>query len=101
MGIVTTFLRHIRLFDLTLLCKMGQIFMIIIVYLHSFGKNLTTAEEGSWRYELAKAGYTCPLANCDIKGLGDYSKIVSVWVSHIEKKVADNDAMYDPDAEEE
>ena len=34
-------------------------------------------------------------------GLGDYSKIVSVWVSHIEKKVADNDAMYDPDAEEE
>lgn len=60
-----------------------------------------TAEEGSWRYELAKAGYTCPLANCDIKGLGDYSKIVSVWVSHIEKKIADNDAMYDPDAEEE
>ena len=51
-----------------------------------------TAEEGSWRYELAKAGYTCPLANCDIKGLGDYSKIVSVWVSHIEKKIADNDA---------
>ena len=60
-----------------------------------------TAEEGSWRYELSKAGYTCPLANCDIKGLGDYSKIVSVWVSHIEKKIADNDAMYDPDAEEE
>jgi sirohydrochlorin cobaltochelatase len=41
------------------------------------------------------------LGNCDIKGLGDYSKIVSVWVSHIEKKIADNDAMYDPDAEEE
>ena len=60
-----------------------------------------TAEGVSWRYEFAKAGYTCPLANCDIKGLGDYSKIVSVWVSHIEKKVADNDAMYDPDAEEE
>ena len=25
-------------------------------------------EEGSWRYELNKAGYTCPLSNCDIKG---------------------------------
>ena len=40
MGIVAAFLRHIRLFDLTFLCKMSQIFMIIIVYLHSFGKNL-------------------------------------------------------------
>ena len=40
MGIVAAFLRHIRLFDLTFLCKMSQIFMIIIVYLHSFGKDL-------------------------------------------------------------
>ena len=32
MGIVAAFLRHIRLFDLTFLCKMSQIFMIIIVY---------------------------------------------------------------------
>lgn len=60
-----------------------------------------TAEKKSWRYELTEAGYTCPLANCDIKGLGDYSKIVDVWISHMTKKIADNDAMYDPEAEEE
>ena len=35
-------------------------------------------EEGSWRYQLNKTGYTCPLSNCDIKGLADYSEIVNV-----------------------
>lgn len=64
------------------------------------GVSETDPEEGSWRYELGKAGYNCPLSNCDIKGLGDYSEIVNVWMSHMQKALQ-NDPMYDPDAEEE
>lgn len=56
-------------------------------------------EEGSWRYELNKAGYTCPLSNCDIKGLADYSEIVNVWISHMSAALQ-SEPMYDPDAEE-
>ncbi len=63
------------------------------------GTSETAPEEGSWRYELAKAGYTCPLANCDIKGLGDYTDIVKVWISHMETALK-NDPMYDPNAKE-
>ena len=62
------------------------------------GVSETAPEKGSWRYELTNAGYTCPLSNCNLKGLGDYSKIVDVWISHIAKKIADKEAMYGPES---
>ena len=48
------------------------------------GVSETEPEEESWRYELNKAGFVCPLSNCHIKGLGDYSEIVNIWMSHMD-----------------
>ena len=45
----------------------------------------TPAEEGSWRAEMVKAGYTCPLENCIMKGLSDYPAIANVWISHMQQ----------------
>lgn len=45
----------------------------------------TPAEKGSWRDEMVKAGYTCPLENCIMKGLADYPAIANVWISHMEQ----------------
>lgn len=56
-------------------------------------------EEGSWRYELVKAGYDCPLGNCEITGLADYPEIVEIWISHMENALR-SEPMYDPDSEE-
>ena len=45
----------------------------------------TPAEEGSWRAEMVKAGYTCSLENCIMKGLSDYPGIANVWISHMQQ----------------
>ena len=57
----------------------------------------TTAKDGSWRAEMTKSGYTCPLDNCILKGLGDYSDIVDIWISHM-KNAMNNAPMY-PESE--
>lgn len=54
----------------------------------------TPAEEDSWRAEMVKAGYTCPLENCIMKGLADYPAITDVWVSHM-KQTLKGEPMYD------
>lgn len=46
------------------------------------------AEEGSWRYELTRAGYACPLANCLIEGLADRREIVGHWIGQMRKALA-------------
>ena len=46
------------------------------------GGNDKDAEEGSWRYELTKAGFICPVENCNVIGLGDYPEIVEIWMNH-------------------
>lgn len=56
-------------------------------------------EEESWRYEMNKAGYTCELSGCTMKGLADYPGIADVWVSHMEQALKE-DPMYDPNEAE-
>lgn len=46
------------------------------------GGNNKDAEKGSWRYELTKAGFICPIENCHVIGLGDYPEIVEIWMNH-------------------
>ena len=53
-------------------------------------------EEGSWRYEMNKAGYKCTLDGCTMNGLADYPAIVNVWISHMEKALA-GDPLYTPE----
>ena len=48
-----------------------------------------TAKDGSWRSEMTKAGYTCPLNNCILKGLGDYTDVVDIWISHMKNALAE------------
>ena len=55
-------------------------------------------EEESWRYEMNKAGFTCTLKDCTVKGLADYPGIVNVWVSHMTKALA-SDPLYTPEAD--
>lgn len=52
------------------------------------GKAENNPEEGSWRYELCKAGYYCPLENCGTKGLADYPEIVEIWINQMKKAMA-------------
>lgn len=59
----------------------------------------TPAEEGSWRAEMVKAGYKCPLENCIMKGLADYPAIADVWVKHM-KQTLKGEPMYDGTVEE-
>lgn len=63
------------------------------------GGNEEKAEEESWRAEMVKAGYTCPLSNCIMKGLADYPAITDVWVSHM-KSALQSEPMYDGKEEE-
>ena len=51
------------------------------------GVDEANPEEESWRYELNKAGFKCPLSNCHIKGLGDYPEIVNIWMSHMDNAI--------------
>ena len=53
------------------------------------GVDPNAPEEESWRYELNKAGFKCPLSNCHIKGLGDYPEIVKIWMSHMDNALAE------------
>lgn len=43
--------------------------------------DMNSNEEGSWRNELETAGYT---VNAVMKGLGDYTAINEIWLSHLE-----------------
>lgn len=62
------------------------------------GTDPAKPEEGSWRDVIGKAGFSCTLENCTIKGLADYQPIVNVWISHMEKALTE-DPMY-PEKEE-
>lgn len=39
-------------------------------------------EDQSWKVQIKKAGYMVENKNCILKGLGDYSEIVNVWIRH-------------------
>lgn len=56
-------------------------------------------EEGSWRYEMNKAGFKCTLDGCTMNGLADYPAIVNVWVSHMKKALA-GEPLYTPEEDE-
>ena len=46
------------------------------------GNDEKNPQEGSWRSEIVKAGFNCPIVNCHVVGLGDYPEFVNIWISH-------------------